>query len=248
MMKRQILYTLYIYVAALTLASCVADIEPMPKGWLHVAPPTKDSTTMTRTDSEIDYLVSIKKGENLIMSPIRYSQIQGAIPLSAGEDYILLAESCTKTEAEKQPTIYGQPRYAGESEPFDIEANKSKTVKVSCSMANAAFQVVKDASFYYESFIVTATLNGRSLTFTNETNEEQMGYFNVGEDGTAVLSYHVTATDSEGRPGSGSSTIELRARTLSRLHLKASSLGYIGISVTYDDTFTPSITNVVVTP
>ena len=112
-MRQILLYTLYIYMAALTLASCVADIEPMPKGWLHVAPPTKDSTTMTRTDSEIDYLVSIKKGENLIMSPIRYSQIKGAIPLSAGEDYTLLAESCTKTEAESQPSIYGQPRYAG---------------------------------------------------------------------------------------------------------------------------------------
>lgn len=245
MMKRQILYTLYICVAALTLASCVADIEPMPKGWLHVAPPTKDSTTMTRTDSEIDYLVSIKNGENLIMSPIRYSQIQGAIPLSAGEDYILLAESCTKTEAEEQPTIYGQPRYAGRSEPFVIEANKSKTVTVRCSMANAAFQVVKDASFYYESFIVTATLNNRTLRFTDE---EQMGYFNVSNEGTALLSYQVVATDSEGRPGSGSGEIELKARTLSRLHLKASSLGYIGISVTYDDTFTPSITNVVVTP
>ena len=245
MMKRQILYTLYICVAALTLASCVADIEPMPKGWLHVAPPTKDSTTMTRTDSEIDYLVSIKNGENLIMSPIRYSQIQGAIPLSAGEDYILLAESCTKTEAEEHPTIYGQPRYAGRSEPFDIEANKSKTVTVRCSMANAAFQVVKDASFYYESFIVTATLNNRTLRFTDE---EQMGYFNVSNEGTALLSYQVVATDSEGRPGSGSGEIELKARTLSRLHLKASSLGYIGISVTYDDTFTPSITNVVVTP
>lgn len=247
MMKRQILYTLYICVAALMLASCVADIAPMPKGWLHVAPPTKDSTTMTRTDSEIDYLVSIKKGDNLIMSPIRYSQIQGAIPLSAGEDYILLAESCTKTEAEKQPTIYGQPRYAGRSEPFDIEANKSKTVTVRCSMANAAFCIVKDESFYYSEFTVTATLN-RSLTFTNDTNEGQMGYFNVGEDGKAVLSYHVTATDSEGRPGSGSGTIELKARTLSRLHLKATDLGYIGIEITYDDTFTPSITNVVVTP
>lgn len=243
-MKRTILYTLYIYVAALTLASCVADIAPMPKGWLHVAPPTKDSTTITRTDSEIDYLVSIKKGENLIMSPIRYSQIQGAIPLSAGEDYTLLAESCTKTEAESQPTIYGQPRYAGNKD-FDIVANASKTIKVACSMANAAFCIVKDESFYYPKFKVTATLNGRSLTFTDE---ELMGYFNVGENGTAVLSYHVTATDSEGRPGSGSGTIELKARTLSRLHLKATDLGYIGIEITYDDTFTPSITNVVVTP
>ena len=244
MMKRQILYTLYICVVALMLASCVADIAPMPKGWLHVAPPTKDSTTMTRTDSEIDYLVSIKKGENLIMSPIRYSQIQGAIPLSAGGGYTLLAESCTKTKAESQPSIYGQPRYAG-NEAFDIVANASETITVNCSMANAAFCIVKDESFYYPEFTVTATLNGRSLTFKDE---ERMGYFNVGEDGTAVLSYHVTATDSEGRPGSGSGTIELKARTLSRLHLKASSLGYIGISVTYDDTFTPTITNVTVTP
>lgn len=244
MMKRQILYTLYICVAALMLASCVADIAPMPKGWLHVAPPTKDSTTMTRTDSEIDYLVSIKKGENLIMSPIRYSQIKGAIPLSAGEDYTLLAESCTKTEAESQPSIYGQPRYAG-NKTFGIVANASKTIKVTCSMANAAFCIVKDPSFYYPEFTVTATLNGRSLTFKDE---ERMGYFNVGEDGTAVLDYKVEATDSEGRPGTGTGTIQLRARTLSRLHLKASSLGYIGISVTYDDTFTPTITNVTVTP
>ena len=247
MMKRHILHilhTLYICVVALMLASCVADIAPLPKGWLHVAPPTKDSTTMTRTDSKIDYLVSIKKGENLIMSPIRYSQIQGAIPLSAGGGYTLLAESCTKTEAESQPSIYGQPRYAGGTD-FNIAANESKTIKVNCSMANAAFCIVKDESFYYPEFTVTATLNGRSLTFTDEL---QMGYFNVGENGTAVLSYKVEATDSEGRPGSGSGTIELKARTLSRLHLKATDLGYIGIEITYDDTFTPSITNVVVTP
>ena len=243
MMKKLFLYTFYICVAALMMASCVADIEPMPKGWLHIAPPTKDSTTMTRAEGEIDYLVSIKKGESMIMSPIRYSQIQGAISLSKG-DYTLLAESCTKTEAESQPSVYGQPRYAG-NRTFGIVANKSETIKVTCSMANAAFCIVKDESFYYPKFKVTATLNGRSLAFTDE---EQMGYFNVGENGTAVLDYKVEATDSEGRPGTGTGTIQLRARTLSRLHLKASSLGYIGISVTYDDAFTPSITNVVVTP
>ena len=115
-------------------------------------------------------------------------------------------------------------------------------------MANAAFCIVKDESFYYPKFTVTATLNGRSLSFTNLTDKGKMGYFNVGENGTAVLSYKVEATDSEGRPGTGSGTITLKARTLSRLHLKATDLGYIGIEITYDDTFTPSITNVVVTP
>ena len=243
-MKRQILYTFYICVAALMLASCVADIAPLPKGWLHISPPSRDTSALTRTTEEIDYLVSIQKGANLIISPVRYSQLSGPIPLSEGTGYNLIAESCTKTEAENQPSIYGQPRYAG-SESFDIEANKSKTVTVSCSMANAAFCIKKDESFYYPKFKVTATLNDRSLPFTDE---EQMGYFNVGEDGTAVLDYKVEATDSEGRPGTGSGTITLKARTLSRLHLKATDLGYIGIEITYDDTFTPSITNVVVTP
>ena len=242
-MKRHILYILFILTAVLA-TSCVADLEPLPKGWLHVSPPSRDTSALTRTTEEIDYLVSIQKGANLIISPVRYSQLSGPIPLSEGTGYNLIAESCTKTEAEKQPSDYGQPRYAG-SESFEIEANKSKTVTVSCSMANAAFCIKKDESFYYPEFKVTATLNGRSLAFTDE---EQMGYFNVGEDGTAVLSYRVEATDCEGRPGTGSGTIQLRARTLSRLHLKASSLGYIGISVTYDDTFTPTITNVTVTP
>jgi hypothetical protein len=243
-MKRHILYILFILTAILA-TSCVADLEPLPKGWLHVSPPSRDTSALTRTTEKIDYLVSIQRGANLIISPVRYSQLSGPIPLSEGTGYKLIAESCTKTEAEKLPSIYGQPRYAGGSEPFDIEANKSKTVTVTCSMANAAFCIVKDESFYYPEFTVTATLNGRSLTFKDE---ERMGYFNVGEDGTAVLDYKVEATDSEGRPGSGRGTIELKARTLSRLHLKASSLGYIGISVTYDDTFTPTITNVTVTP
>ena len=243
-MKRHILYILFILTAILA-TSCVADLEPLPKGWLHVSPPSRDTSALTRTTEEIDYLVSIQMGANLIISPVRYSQLSGPIPLSEGTGYNLIAESCTKTEAENQPSIYGQPRYAGRSEPFSIEANESKTVTVICSMANAAFCIKKDESFYYPEFKVTATLNGRSLTFTDE---EQMGYFNVSEDGTAVLDYKVEATDSEGRPGTGSGTITLKARTLSRLHLKATDLGYIGIEITYDDTFTPSITNVVVTP
>ena len=242
-MKRHILYILFILTAILA-TSCVADLEPLPKGWLHVSPPSRDTSALTRTTEEIDYLVSIQKGANLIISPVRYSQLSGPIPLSEGTGYNLIAESCTKTEAENQPSIYGQPRYAG-SKSFSIEANVETKVSVNCYMANAAFCIVKDASFYYPKFKVTATLNGRSLTFTDE---EQMGYFNVGEDGKAELSYRVEATDSEGRPDTGSGTITLKARTLSRLHLKATDLGYIGIEITYDDTFTPSITNVVVTP
>ena len=120
-MKRHILYILFILTAVLA-TSCVADLEPLPKGWLHVSPPSRDTSALTRTTEKIDYLVSIQKGANLIISPVRYSQLSGPIPLSEGTGYNLIAESCTKTEAENQPSIYGQPRYAG-SKPFSIEAD-----------------------------------------------------------------------------------------------------------------------------
>ena len=243
-MKRTILYTLYIYIGALLATSCVADLEPLPKGWLQIERPVKDSVTETRTTEEIDYLVSIKKGESLVMAPIRYSQLNGNISLSEGTDYTLIAESCTKTEAESQPTIFGQPRYAG-FQPFSIAANTSTEVTVNCSLANAAFKVRKDASFYYTDFSVSATVNARTLTFTDE---EQMGYFNVNDNGETIISYQVTATDAEGRQGTGQGTIKLKARTLSILTLKATDLGYIGITITYDNTFTPIVTDVIVTP
>ena len=73
-MKRHILYILFILTAILA-TSCVADLEPLPKGWLHVSPPSRDTSALTRTTDNIDYLVSIQKGANLIIGPVRYSQL-----------------------------------------------------------------------------------------------------------------------------------------------------------------------------
>ena len=239
-MKRTILYTLYTYIGALLVTSCVADLEPLPKGWLQIERPVKDSVTETRAADEIDYLVSIKRGENQVFSPVRFSTINGPIPLSPG-DYTLMAESCTKIDAQ---IGYGQPRYAG-AKGFTIIANTEVKDTVFCAMANAAFQVLKDTSFYYTSYTVTATVNSRSLQFTDE---EQMGYFNVGDDGTATLSYQVIAKDSNGKTGTGNGTLQLKAKTLSRLQLCASTMGNIDVNITYDDTFTPIITNVPINP
>ncbi len=181
----------------------------------------------------------------MVMAPIRYSSLSGNIALSAATDYTLLAESCTKTEAEITPTPYGQPRYAG-TKDFVIEPNEQTRVKVSCSMANAAFAIVEDESFYYTSYTVRATVGNRTLDFTNE---EQMGYFNVDEDTqTTTLSYEVTAIDPWGNTGTGSGIVTLRAKTLSNLHLKGRTLGQLGLEVTYDDTFTPIVTQIVIEP
>ena len=222
--------------------SCIGDLDCETKGWLQVKKPSTNSPAISRAagDEEIDYLVSVVSNNSVVVSPIRFSAISGHIRLSAGA-YTLMAESCTKNEAENKPTIFGQPRYTG-SKPFSIEPNKGTSVFINCTMANAAFKVVKDASFYYTSFTVSATLNGRTLDFTDDS---QMGYFNVGEDGTATLAYTVVATDAEGNEGYGSGSIALKARNLSRLHLKGSQLGSIGLSVTYDDTFTPYVTEIV---
>ena len=73
------------------------------------------------------------------------------------------------------PTIFGQPRYVG-TKDFSITVNQPTHVTVGCAMANAAFKVQKDASFCYNSFTVTASCNGRTLTFTND---KDMGYFNI---------------------------------------------------------------------
>lgn len=243
--QRDYIVSLLLLVAALLTTSCLGNIEPpQGKGWLRIGKPSMETADATRasTDKEIDYLVSIYRNGVLAMNPVRYSTIAGRISLSAGTSYSLLAESCTMTEAESLPTTYGQPRYAGTS-LFSIEANTGTTVYVKCSMANAAFMVVKDASFYYPEFEVTATVGGRSLSFTNE---EQMGYFNVGADSTATLHYSVVAVDAEGRIGRGEGEIALRSRNLSKLNLKATSVGYVDVSVSYDDTFTPIVSDIII--
>ena len=243
MMKGTIYSKVLVLLAAMVLTtSCLGDFDYEARGWLQVGKPDTDTPAMSRAadDEEIDYLVSVVRNNDVVVSPVRFSSISGHISLPAGA-YTLMAESCTKNEAENRPTIFGQPRYTG-SKPFSIEPNKGTSVSMTCTMANAAFKVVKDASFYYTSFTVSATLNGRTLDFTDDS---QMGYFNVGEDGTATLAYTVVATDAEGNVGRGKGSIALQARNLSRLHLKGSQLGSIDISVTYDDTFTPYVTEII---
>ena len=244
-MKGKIYSKIFVSLAVLMLTtSCIGDFDYETKGWLQINKPSTDSPAMSRAadDKEIDYLVSVVRNNDVVVSPIRFSSISGHISLPAGA-YTLMAESCTKNEAENEPTVFGQPRYTG-SKPFSIEPNKGTSVYMTCTMENAAFKVVKDASFLYTTFTVSATLNGRTLDFTDDS---QMGYFNVGEDGTATLAYTVVATDAEGNEGYGSGSIALKARNLSRLHLKGSQLGSIDLSVTYDDTFTPVITNIILT-
>lgn len=243
-MKKTYYHILLLCIMALCLLpSCSGNADMERYGWLQIAKPLSDTLLHTRAvaEDEIDYMVSITQGGETVMSPTRFSTIDGSIPLSAGTGYTLFAESCTPAEAESVPTVYGQPRYVG-TEVFDIIANQPTDVTVHCSMANAAFKVQKDTSFYYSSYVVTATCNERCLTFTDE---ETMGYFNVATETTTTLNYDVVATDADGNTGRGSGSLQLKARQLSKLTLKANSLGVIELSINYDDTFTPTVHEIV---
>ena len=249
-MKHTIIYTGSVLLFLLAFAtSCLGDMdmEVSEKGWLNIASLEKTATEDVRAtvddEGEIDYWVSINRSGVSVMSPTLFSSISGRIALSAGDGYTLSAESCSKTEAEISPTVYGQPRYAG-STPFAIVANESTNVHVQCSMANAAFKVEKGEGFYYTEYSVTATSGYRTLIFTDE---QQVGYFNVGDNGTTELQYEVVAKDVEGHIGRGSGTITLKSRNLSKLMLKATPMGYVNVGVVYDDTFTPVVTEIVVT-
>ena len=237
----KIKYILYI-IASMLCVACDNQIEQEEIGWLHISKPTNEVIDDTRATSnqEIDYMVSITQGDEIIMSPIRFSAIDGRIPLSAGTGYTLFAESCTPTEAQTMPTIFGQPRYVG-TKDFSITVNQPTHVTVGCAMANAAFKVQKDASFCYSSFTVTASCNGRTLTFTND---KDMGYFNIDGE-SATLQYEVVATYDGGYIGRASGYLQLKPRSLSKLVLKAIAPGSIDLSISYDDTFTPIVTEIV---
>ena len=222
----------------LTLSSCVEDMN-VPCGWITIEPPVK--VEETRSAPEIDYLVSISRGSSIIMAPTRYSMLEGSITLPTAADYMLTAESCTRTEAESLPSTYGQPRYAG-TKAFAVNTGQSTTVSVRCSMDNAAFQLLTDDSFYYTQYEVTATVGNRTVTLSDT---QTMAYFNVDDTtGEAILSYHVTATTADGEKGTSSGQITLKRRNLSRLTLKAIAKGQIGIQIAYDDTFTPIVTEI----
>ena len=93
----------------------------------------------------------------------KYKNLSEYNMLSVGSGYAVYAESCTEADAEEG---YGSPRYAGLSESFEIEANKTTPVSVTCTPTNGGLCVVFDESFtkVFGSYSVTTT-DDRKLRF-----------------------------------------------------------------------------------
>lgn len=193
-----------------------------------------------------EFNVSLSRGNESIFSNRKYKDIAGSVmTCSVSPDYVLTAESCTETEAESANQGWGQARATGK-ESFAIAANESKTVTVSCGLANSSVSV--DFSDYITSMYTSYSIElhatdatSRTFTFDKSNYTFKTAYFNVGESGRK-LDYTVTLPSFE-KPYTG--TLTLEPSKSYKLSVKVKGEGTnatVTLNVTADGTLLEEIT------
>ena len=200
-MNKQILYILSL-MGLLSFSACTSEDEPALSNetgeirFSVVDTTAVEITTKASLKFDVDeFNVSLSRGDNPIFTARKYGDIAGtSITCSAGSGYLLTAESCTEAEAESANNGWGKARVYGE-ETFDIVANETKNVTVSCGLANSSVEV--EFSDYitstYETYsieIYATDAPDRTLTFNERNHGFKTAYFNVGESGR-TLAYTV---------------------------------------------------------
>lgn len=197
-MNKQILYILSL-MGLLSFSACTNEDEPALSNetgeirFSVVDTTAVEITTKASLDFDVNkFKVSLSHGNDPASTWI-YGDIAGTtITRSAGSGYLLTAESCTEAEAESANNGWGKARVYGE-ETFDIVANKTTDVTVSCGLANSSVEV--EFSDYitstFNEYSITIDPDGRNLTFDERNHGFKTAYFNVGESGRE-LEYAVT--------------------------------------------------------
>lgn len=211
-MNKQILYILSL-MGLLSFAACTNEEEPaLSEGTGEIRFSVVDTTAVeitTKASLDFDvnkFKVSLSHGDDPASTWI-YGDIAGTtITRSAGSGYLLTAENCTEAEAESANNGWGQARVYGE-ETFDIVANKTTDVTVSCGLANSSVEV--EFSDYitstFNEYSITIDPDGRNLTFDERNHGFKTAYFNVDE--SQKLMYAVTLPYFE-KPYTGTLTLE----------------------------------------
>lgn len=211
-MNKQILYILSL-MGLLSFAACTNEEEPaLSEGTGEIRFSVVDTTAVeitTKASLDFDvnkFKVSLSHGDDPASTWI-YGDIAGTtITRSAGSGYLLTAESCTEAEAESANNGWGKARVYGE-ETFDIVANKTTDVTVSCGLANSSVEV--EFSDYitstFNEYSITIDPDGRNLTFDERNHGFKTAYFNVDE--SQKLMYAVTLPYFE-KPYTGTLTLE----------------------------------------
>lgn len=193
-----------------------------------------------------EFNVSLSRGNESIFSNRKYKDIAGSsITCSVSPDYVLTAESCTEAEAESANQGWGQARATGK-ESFAVAANESKTVTVSCGLANSSVSV--DFSDYITSMYTSYSIElhatdatSRTFTFDKSNYTFKTAYFNVSES-KRELAYTVTLPSFE-KPYTG--TLTLEPSKSYKLSVKVKGEGTnatVTLNVTVDGTLLEEIT------
>lgn len=138
------------------------------------------------------FQVSVKQGNNTVVRPQPYSEMQDGVLVKVGSGYQAYAESCSETEAESANSGWGCIRYYGVSEPFAVAKDQAKWIDLPCAIANAAVSVQTDEEIAFSAYQLTIQASdntGRRLTF-NASTKENTAYFNVA--GSRTIQYTLT--------------------------------------------------------
>ena len=151
-----------------------------------------DSRAIDTSYDENAFQVSVKQGNNTVVKPQPYSEMQDGVLVKVGSGYQAYAESCSETEAESVNGGWGCVRYYGTSDLFSVTKDQAMRVELPCAIANAAVSVQTDeevTSSAYRLTIQASDNTGRSLTFDSST-KENTAYFNVA--GSRTIQYTLT--------------------------------------------------------
>lgn len=251
-MHKQILYILSL-MGLLSFAACTNEENPLlseETGEIRFSVvDTTEVEITTKATLKFDvneFNVSLSRGNESIFSNRKYKDIAGSsIPCSVSPDYVLTAESCTEAEAESANQGWGQARATGK-ESFAVAANESKTVTVSCGLANSSVSV--DFSDYITSMYTSYSIElhatdatSRTFTFDKSNYTFKTTYFNVSES-KRELAYTVTLPSFE-KPYTG--TLTLEPSKSYKLSVKVKGEGTnatVTLNVTADGTLLEEIT------
>lgn len=251
-MHKQILYILSL-MGLLSFAACTNEENPsLSEETGEIRFSVVDTTEVeitTKATFKFDvneFNVSLSRGNKSIFSNRKYKDIAGSsIPCSVSPDYVLTAESCTEAEAESANQGWGQARATGK-ESFAVAANESKTVTVSCGLANSSVSV--DFSDYITSMYTSYSIElhatdatSRTFTFDKSNYTFKTAYFNVSES-KRELAYTVTLPSFE-KPYTG--TLTLEPSKSYKLSVKVKGEGTnatVTLNVTADGTLLEEIT------
>ena len=165
---------------------------------------TRGTTTTISKEQADNFLITIYKGSDVYRETDLLKNVNTR--LSAGYGYRIKAESCSEQRAESSNEGWGERRYMGLSESFAIKAGQTTQVGVSCSVVNAGMEVYFDktvSSYFTDGFRVTVTEGSRTLLFDknsgglsdngSSSQDSEVAYFNVGDEGTRQITYHIHA-------------------------------------------------------